>query len=137
MFLRAKNTPIPVVTNQTPVELLREAASVIVKASKESGYFAHGRAVEELADLLPKWIAVQDPQHEIDELRRELADRGRNLAQATNAYNDLEQAIIEALNAGSLQPLHAIAKDYPSLSVDDYTEADDAGKEGCADERND
>lgn len=119
---------------KAPVQILQNIGTKIIEAATEQDATKRAGLVRDLANEVPTWVGIQDPQVEIDELRRELADRGRNLAQATNAYNDLEQAIVDARNTDSLEPLHELAKVHLSLSRDSYTETEETGKEGCADD---
>lgn len=109
-------------SNQTPVELLREASAAIVKISNASGRYNRNVAFRQLAELTPKWVAVHDPQPQIDELKRQVQDlqaalsvEQRRLNDASDAYNDIEQTVVDALAGNSLEPLKTFAQAHPGI----------------------
>lgn len=109
-------------TPQTPVQLLREASAAIVKISLTSSRFDRNKAIRELAELTPKWVAVQDLQPQVDELKQRVQDlelalsvSDRQLNDASDAYNDVQQTVVDALTMDSLDPLKAFAQIHPGF----------------------
>jgi len=95
-------------TNPSPVELLQEAATQILAAATAWDEADRIRIMKELALTIPAWIGVQDQHARAEELQRQLND-------LSASYNDIEQTLIDALNADSLEPLKALAAERSEI----------------------